>query len=451
MKKIKVEEVDWISGLLDSMLHHIFSFLPFKQVVQTCVLSKRWEELWLSYPSVLEFDRCIFDDGLRDPWHSNIYIETNEYERRAKEFFSGLVKNLRKRLEGKETMSTLKKFALEMYLFNDFELKSLLDRCISYAVGCNVKELKLIFNCSSTCIVYNLRQVIFSVKSIEVLELKGWKLELPRRSKVKLSSLRKLILIGVYASDYMMKNLIDGCPLIETLSFSACSGFKSVDASGLSKLNEIKLTNNHQLGKVTIEESNVHILSIGGDICSGFCQDLVSLSLSDIPIMDGWLSSAISENLKSLSLSDIFITNEWLCDQIFKLRFLEYLSLDKCFICSYFLEISSRCLKTLMILGCLELHELMIDTPNLHIFEYRGGMVSVTLNVLDLSKISLHLCGPRFETRWYQDFVFEQTQWYIKYIEFLAKLNDFLDLLHLQIELGEVCMILLFEIFIQFL
>ena len=114
-----------------------------------------------------------------------------------------------------------------------------------------------------------------------MLELKGWKLELPRRSKVNLSSLIKLILIGVYAGDYMMKNLVDGCPLIETLSLSACSGFKSVDVSGLSKLNEVQLTNNHQLGKLVIEESNVHILSLGGparphDISSGFCRDLIS-------------------------------------------------------------------------------------------------------------------------------------------------------------------------------
>ncbi|KAK3220118.1 hypothetical protein Dsin_014088 [Dipteronia sinensis] len=320
-------------------------------------------------------------------------METNkEFKWRAKELFSVLVRNLRKRLKGKETMFPLKKFAFEMDFFNDFELKSLLDRCISYAVGCSVKELKLIFHCSSTHLWYNPCQVIFSATSIEVLELEGWKLELPRRSKVKLSSLRKLILIGVYADDYMMKNLVDDCPLIETLSFSACSGFKSVDASGLSKLNEVKLTNNHQLGKVAIEESNVHILSICGparphDISSGLCRDLISLSLSDIP--NGWISSAICENLKSLSLSNVSKTNEWLCDQISKLPFLEYLSIDKCFIgsleissrslktlmilgCSALdeLSIDSRSLKTLMILGCSALVELSIDSPNLHIFEY---------------------------------------------------------------------------------
>ncbi|KAK3220112.1 hypothetical protein Dsin_014082 [Dipteronia sinensis] len=342
MKKIKVEEVDWISGLPDSILHHIFLFLPFQQVVQTCVLSKRWEELWLSYP-VLEFDRSLFDGGLRDPWLSNNYnMETNkEYKWRAKELFSVLVRNLRERRKGKETMFPLKKFALEMDFFNDFELKSLLDRCISYAIECKVKELKLIFNCSSTHLWYNPHEVIFSAKLIQVLELKGWKLDLPTISKAKLTSLRKLILIGVFAGDYMMKNLVDGCPLIETLSFSACSGFKSIDASGLSKLNEVKLTNNHQLGKVAIKESHVLV-------------------------------------------------------------------------------------------------ELRIDSPNLHIFVYQGGIVSFSLNALALSKFSLHLCCPRVKTQWYvYECFFEPTQWYIKYVEFLAKLNDFSDVLQLQFEIGE--------------
>ncbi|TXG68687.1 hypothetical protein EZV62_003622 [Acer yangbiense] len=323
MKKIKVEEIDWISRLPDSILNYIFSFLPFKEAVQTCVLSKRWEELWLSHP-VLEFDRSLFDGGLRDPLRSNNYnMETNkEYRWRAKELFSALVRNLRKRRKGKETLFPLKKLALEMDFFNDFQLKSLLDRCISYAVGCNVKELKLIFNCSR-----------------------------------------------VYAGDYMMKNLVDGCPLIETLSFSACSGFKSVDVSGLSKLNELD-----------------HMTSV-----QGFCRDLISLSLSDIP--NGWISSAIY----------------------------------KCSISS--LEISSQSLKTLMILGCSALVGLRINTPNLHIFEYRGGIVFFSIDVLALSKFSLHLCCPRVESRWYlhEYGFFEPTQWYIKYVEFLAKLNDFSD------------------------
>ncbi|KAI3831660.1 hypothetical protein MKX03_021136 [Papaver bracteatum] len=41
---------DRLSNLYDPLLHHIFSFLPFKCVVATCILSKRWKELWISSP-----------------------------------------------------------------------------------------------------------------------------------------------------------------------------------------------------------------------------------------------------------------------------------------------------------------------------------------------------------------------------------------------------------------
>ncbi|KAI3943187.1 hypothetical protein MKW92_007094 [Papaver armeniacum] len=45
---------DRLSDLHDPLLHHIFSFLPFKCVVATCILSKRWKDLWISSP-VLNF------------------------------------------------------------------------------------------------------------------------------------------------------------------------------------------------------------------------------------------------------------------------------------------------------------------------------------------------------------------------------------------------------------
>uniref|UniRef100_A0A0E0B7G4 F-box domain-containing protein n=1 Tax=Oryza glumipatula TaxID=40148 RepID=A0A0E0B7G4_9ORYZ len=52
--------MDWISGLPDEILHHIMSFLNARQAVQTCVLSRRWSDLWRTVPCI-NADFNVFD------------------------------------------------------------------------------------------------------------------------------------------------------------------------------------------------------------------------------------------------------------------------------------------------------------------------------------------------------------------------------------------------------
>ncbi|EEC66512.1 hypothetical protein OsI_32628 [Oryza sativa Indica Group] len=44
--------MDWISDLPDEILHRIMSFLNARQAVQTCVLSRRWRNLWRTVPCI---------------------------------------------------------------------------------------------------------------------------------------------------------------------------------------------------------------------------------------------------------------------------------------------------------------------------------------------------------------------------------------------------------------
>uniref|UniRef100_A0A0E0LS66 F-box domain-containing protein n=1 Tax=Oryza punctata TaxID=4537 RepID=A0A0E0LS66_ORYPU len=44
--------VDRLSALPDALLHHVMSFLKAWDVVRTCVLSRRWRDLWASAPCV---------------------------------------------------------------------------------------------------------------------------------------------------------------------------------------------------------------------------------------------------------------------------------------------------------------------------------------------------------------------------------------------------------------
>lgn len=56
-----IPTVDRISYLPDSILCHILSFVPTKLVAITSVLSKRWEQVWLSVLA-LYFDQEAFID-----------------------------------------------------------------------------------------------------------------------------------------------------------------------------------------------------------------------------------------------------------------------------------------------------------------------------------------------------------------------------------------------------
>ncbi|TXG54092.1 hypothetical protein EZV62_019348 [Acer yangbiense] len=313
-KKTKVEEFDRISELSDPILHHIFSFLPFRQVVQTCVLSKRWERTWHSSP-VLEFDRTIFDSYPSDSIQVN-----RKLRRRAKELFSSLLRILHIRQLGE--MINIKKFTIDMDLFYDPEFRSLLVGCICYAIGCNVKELKLKLNSLSVGL-FILPEEVFSLKSIEVLELKCCMLESVKN--VKLSSLSKLCLNGVYADDKMIENLVVGCPLIEDLRLDKLYGLKSLKLSSPS-LKMLLILGCTALVEINIGCPNLQFFDYQGDIIS---LSLNALSLTKINlhlcnrILDArWYAKYVeylakfhdfSEvlNLQSDMVEDMIVTREF--------------------------------------------------------------------------------------------------------------------------------------------
>ncbi|KAI9108018.1 hypothetical protein K1719_020891 [Acacia pycnantha] len=101
MLRTEAEVRDRISDLPDSLLLHILSFLPAKEAVATCLLSKRWRPLWPSLPTLdlkrQDFQRLKFFHQFVDKmlkfvdlksvkkcvlWLS--YYETHEYFRPQK-------------------------------------------------------------------------------------------------------------------------------------------------------------------------------------------------------------------------------------------------------------------------------------------------------------------------------------------------------------------------------
>lgn len=71
-KKKKKTGLDRISLLPDSLLHSILSLLNTRQVVQTCVLSKRWKTIWTDIPTLnFDFDSYPFKQSIRNSSASN--------------------------------------------------------------------------------------------------------------------------------------------------------------------------------------------------------------------------------------------------------------------------------------------------------------------------------------------------------------------------------------------
>ncbi|KAK3232054.1 hypothetical protein Dsin_003935 [Dipteronia sinensis] len=259
MMNKRINKVDMISELPEPILYHILSFLPFDEIARTSVLSTTWQRAWRTCP-VLKFDLAVFKEY---SLHSSTNFNEGEIRRRN-ELFNCLAKIIRNR--HCRDMLSIKEFTLEIILFVDLEFASFVDQCICHAVGCNVKELKILFM-ADDIYRYIIPPILLFADSIEYLELKCCTLESPVNS-VNLSSLGKLVLLEVYIDDCMIKNLLGGCPLIEILHLQDCGGFKSLELFGLTRLEDLCIISCMDLVGVNIETPNLHFLGYTGNIIS---------------------------------------------------------------------------------------------------------------------------------------------------------------------------------------
>ncbi|KAJ0015251.1 hypothetical protein Pint_19730 [Pistacia integerrima] len=356
----RIDNLDRISALPDLVLHHILSFLSLKQAVRTSVLSKSWKETWHTCP-ILVLDEHSHGDFAR-----------------AKEELKCIEQTL---LNRHMEMISLRKLMISFSCFwNDPEFAALVDRCVCFAIGSNVKELKL--QLPFFWGRYNLPQIVFCAKSIDVLELYHCNLSRPRIG-VQLS-LRKLCLVGVCVDDQMIGNLFARCPLIEYLTIESSKGFKSLELFSLSELHEVEISNNVELEKVEINALNVHSVTITD-------METCVINIACYFSLLQFLSIAYCRKLRSI-------------------------------------KISSPSLKELVINGS-DLVEVKLETPNLSIFRFRGLPISFTSNAMALSETDLYIYGNR------------DIQDLVKFTELLANFNQCSEVLNLHLRTGAVVIV----------
>lgn len=191
---------DNISLLPDCILHHIMSYLPTKDAVATCVLSKRWKHLWTSVPSMdlddsplyySQFDFCHTDDVT---------------------CFMNFVEKV---LLLRDTPN-MRKFRLSCRVCF---IASRVNEWILAAIRHNVQELDL---CLFVDEPFMLPGSVFDNKLLTVIKLEmNCTLHLPPR--ISIPWLRTLHLCLVtFPNDNLMQSLFSGCPSLEELSLLDC-------------------------------------------------------------------------------------------------------------------------------------------------------------------------------------------------------------------------------------
>jgi len=357
-------KIDHISELPDPILDHILSFIPMKQILQLSILSKRWQNVCTLFP-IPEFEQHLFTNNL----HKVPPYEKEEELQRKKQEFKNFVERY---LLGHYTQRlSINKFRLHMILDDESDC-ALLNRWIDYAVECNVKELNLnIWIDKMTYELpkkyYELPKRVLLAKSITELKLSQCKLK-SFYSDINLPSLKKLVLDTIMGNK-VVQTLIDGCRDLEEMIFNCCYALKSIQVSSLPKLMVIELLQNFELESVEIEASNLESLVFKlrrpCKIKLGQCENLKKLLLYSCSINDKWLHDVLSKHplINCLDLRD--------CDMLKRIK------------------ISSHHMKTLAFIGCSELVEVDIVTPNLHRLEYDGDVISFSLNTSSISEVSL--------------------------------------------------------------
>ncbi|GKC50831.1 F-box protein-like protein [Tanacetum coccineum] len=173
-----------ISLLPDCLLIDIISRLPSTiEAIRICTLSKRWQHLWHYVSDIIfSFDMCILN------WN----------DQRLSNFVSSVDKTL---IHCRQCNLT----EFKLFVGYDSQFESQLNNWIRRALSCNVQDLHLLIWNKFSESEFVLDQ-LFSINS------------------------RKL-------DEGLIKNILSGSPLLETLELDYCYGFRRIDITSKSVKN----------------------------------------------------------------------------------------------------------------------------------------------------------------------------------------------------------------------
>ncbi|KAK0600591.1 hypothetical protein LWI29_016432 [Acer saccharum] len=373
--------MDKLSELPPFIIHHIMSCLSAKESAQTSILSKRWKDLYTSFPILDFYESYTYFTGenrhIKNPSFLIPYELTRKFRKNLRKFIKFVDISL---LRFCELEFSMQKFRLIIGLLDVKQLSSVLDRWLGLVVENRVKELDFEVQ-TRRYRVYTLSQTIYFAKSITSLKLSGCKLELPC-GDIRLYALKSLSLDKVCITEEMLQKLISQCSLLEDLHLS----FLALKHIYISKPQRLKIIS---IMESPDELQSVQIVVPSLEQFSLICKESILIDMVECP------------NLMVLELTGVLFTDHEFRVFISSFPLLEDLNVRFCLLLER-ITISSTLLKNLSISLCLNLMAIDIDAPNLLSFRYYDNPIPVSsMNVPCPWKVKLSTGEVDPDTRWY--------------------------------------------------
>ncbi|MCL7036445.1 hypothetical protein MKW94_003179, partial [Papaver nudicaule] len=206
---MEMRKEDRLSKLPNALIQHVLAFLPIKDVVSTCILSKRWRNVWVS-TDVLDFRRWWRNYLDKQEGCCDHEMDQNAYLMAAKVFL-GFVERVLTVRDGNYDMPTLRKCYLEIDQIHFH--RDTVEALVSTIVRRQVKELILDFQNDVTDCEYS---------DDDCDEDEYGLYEYP---------LKKLYLPQSFFTCESLTKFFRNCPILEDLSLHMCTWKVVMDAS----------------------------------------------------------------------------------------------------------------------------------------------------------------------------------------------------------------------------
>ncbi|KAI5660729.1 hypothetical protein M9H77_20052 [Catharanthus roseus] len=288
--------IDRISDLPDPIIHHILLYLPIKSIAQTIVLSKRWKQIWHSFPD-LDFTTIT---TLINSSHNNNTFGKGYYSNFS--LINRGANSINQVLSHRDKHSDIRVLRFKACL--SF---SCLNGLIRRAIKHNVQELDIEV---STDDYFNFPRIVIISESLRVFRLKsrypGFRLPPPVILKGGFRSLISLSLSRVILYDQpSLINLFDDSsfPMLKSLSLETCSGLKHLNVC-CKGIQDLALGNCFNLENLEISCPKIERLRVLSCFDAYSTSSFVKIDAPKLEMIF-WSNNSLTENTILENLSSL--------------------------------------------------------------------------------------------------------------------------------------------------